>query len=272
MDEDRSTTDEQEMADDAGLENAQGEQQLDDKEGLPPQQEGDAPKEAQAADAPKEAQAAADKALRDTKVWATKLAQENAELKRIVSEFKQQTEDQAASEIDAIRQKVYEDYPELKGLLEPMIRDISDIKSKKAEDAEKREHQEALDYFNSHVKPEVLKVHPDFEAVLFQAGKANQGYFDWATKQRPSLRIAAMNSPDPEDIVWAVTEFKKYKGSDEAQALKKKQEDDRRQKLVNAQTLRGGKSTVPTGMPERVSDDDKPINEWISERNKKLYG
>lgn len=264
MDEDLRVTDEQEAADNAEPE-AQGDNaDTTDGEGLHPA--GDAPNKA-------EAVSASEKALRDTKVWATKLAQENAELKRIVADFNKQSEAQTASEIDALRESVYADYPELKGLLEPLIQDISEIKRSKANDAEKSKHQEALDYFNSNVKPEVLKAHPDFDSILFDGkGGANDEYFTWALKQRPSLRIAAMDSSDPEDITWAVTEFKKYKGSGEAQALKQKQENERRQKLVNSQTLRGGKSTIPIGPTEKASDDNKPIQDWIADRNKQIYG
>jgi hypothetical protein len=55
------------------------------------------------------------------------------------------------------------------------------------------------------VKPIVLKVHPDFDSIV-----AGQGYWEWAEKQRSALKVAALNSGDPLDIIWAVSEYKAF--------------------------------------------------------------
>lgn len=220
-----------------------------------------------------------EKALKDTKAWATKLAMENAELKKTieaakagkaseqdVSDAKKAVED-AKGSLDAVRKKVYEDYPELEALLEPIIRQnselgqkITNLESEKAKDAEDAKHKAAFEHYTANVKPMVVKVHPDFEDIIFamKDGKRaglNKEYFDWAEKQRPSLRVAALNSSDPQDIILAVTEFKKFRGSDEAKELKQKEEQAKKDKLINAMSLRGGNAGLAMKSGKTDSDD-----------------
>lgn len=81
---------------------------------------------------------------------------------------------------------------------------------------DEHERQQALEYFNANVKPKILKIHPDFDDIVLKKtpdGKliANDEFFEWAEKQRPALRFAAMESNNPDDIIWAISEYKKFK-------------------------------------------------------------
>lgn len=76
--------------------------------------------------------------------------------------------------------------------------------------------QVALEHFEKHVKPKILKAHPDFDSIVLKKspdGKLipNDEFFQWAEKQRPALKFAAMESDNPDDIIWAISEYKKFK-------------------------------------------------------------
>lgn len=239
----------------------------DDKEPSPPAEdeaEGD-----KAEPNPAEAQPKGEaKALRDTKAWATKLAQENAELKKKMAQY--EAGNASAKEVqdakDALKEtkaqlsgklaKVYEDYPELKEVLDPMLT-MAESLDKKIEDlkktsTEERRRSEMKAYFEAEVEPKIVKAHPDFAAI-----KADDEYYQWADKQRPGLRTAALNSMDPDDIIMAVTEFKKFKNSPEAAS--KKADDDTRKNAVkeNLSSIRGGSSDKGKRKPSSLDEVDK---------------
>jgi hypothetical protein len=206
-------------------------------------------------------ESAESKSLKDTKAWATKVSQENAELKRLLAEGatkkeisdQEKTIEQAKKEISTeTLDAVYREYPELKEVLNPLLDTLKELKTEtesnrraKAEDADqraKREKQEALDNFESKIMPEVMKTHTDFKEII-----GDSAYFDWAEKQRPGLKTAALQSNDPEDITWAVSEYKKSLAGTEAGKLKQTDAEKRKQKLENQTTLRGGSSTLSAG-------------------------
>jgi hypothetical protein len=198
-----------------------------------------------------------EKALKDTKAWATKLAQENAELRRIVDSFSKGNASigdvrDAQENFDKAREMLYEDYPEFRDVLEPLIRDIVEIKSKKQEES-------MHEHFERHIKPQIVAVHPDFDSIVIteKDGKkvANEEYFAWAEKQRPSLRFAAIQSNDAEDIIYAITEYKKFKASPDVESFKRKQEKQIKDKFTNTQTLRGGSTPFPAGAKKGNPDD-----------------
>lgn len=56
----------------------------------------------------------------------------------------------------------------------------------------------------ANVKPKVLEVHPDFDEIV-----KNETYWQWIEKQRPALKFAGKDSGDPDDIIWAISEYKK---------------------------------------------------------------
>jgi len=233
--------------------------------------------------AKKETEDSYEKALKDTKAWATRLAMENAELRRTLEAFKkgdassddvkdaQQAVAKTQASLDAVKEKVYEDYPELKDLIDPLLekslaleKEVTELKKVKSQVVEQDRQKEALEYFNTFVKPEVLKAHPDFDDILFKAVEGrrtvNEEYFSWAEKQSPAMRFAAMESSDPQDIIMAISAFKKFKASDEAKAIKLQQEREKKQNIVNAMSLRGGGTPIPAG--HRKGDPDDYDSAW----------
>lgn len=227
--------------------------------------------------------ASTEKALNDTKSALTRVQQENADLKRLLEEQKKgkatqeqvdaqkkATED-ATAKMKEMAGAAAEDYPELKPLFDTFIEtatklteEVTSLKKTAVESDETRKHREALNEFNARVKPKVLEEHPDYDAIigLNPDGTIDRARYDeyvnWANGQRPSLRTAAVDSGDPEDIKWALREFKKFKGSPEAQKLKEKQEKDKKEKIENAQTLRGGSTSFPT----RAGGKEKDPNDY----------
>jgi len=222
-----------------------------------------------------------EKALRDTKAWATRLAQENAELKRTLEAYekglatRQDVEDakkavkDAQDNLDEIKSRVYEDYPELKDLLDPVLdmtrslkEEIDSIRAEQRVKAENDERQRALEEFNLRVKPKVKEVHPDFEEIIFQKGPdgqmvLNDEYFQWAAEQSPALRFAATESSDPQDIIWAVREFKKWKATPEADEYRQRQQMNRERKLETAQSIMPSSGpAMPISKTGDASEDD----------------
>jgi soluble cytochrome b562 len=209
------------------------------------------------------------KALRDTKAWATKLAQENAELKKLVESKGKDAKDdsdvkKAQTAVGDTRKilndklnKIYEDYPELKEGLDPIVSLVDSLSGKmdnfqKATEEEKK-RSELRTHFETNVEPEVLKVHPDFGNI-----KISDDYFTWAEKQSPALQFAAMNSLDPRDLIYAVTEYKKFKGSDEAAKQRDAEEKKKKDIQENLSSIRGGGSnTQKGGKPTKLSEVDK---------------
>lgn len=201
-----------------------------------------------------------EKALKDTKSYASRLESEKAELKKKVEALEKGHGSQAEvdearksvaaaqDDLDSIKTKIYEEYPEFQALLDPIIEQNKELKKKvdtletsQAEKAKNDQRQEALDNFNNHVKPVVVQAHPDFENIV-----QNEDYWKWAEKQRPALRTAAMDSPDPEDIVWAVTEYKKSIASKEVPQIRKNEDANRNKRIANSATLRGSSTSFPT--------------------------
>ncbi len=224
-----------------------------------------------------------EKALTDTKTYATKLAQELADLKKVVEAQKAGTATQAQvdeqrkvaekakNDLTDLKTKVYADYPELQPLLDPIleknekltktVEELQTAVNEKSEadkerdrkNAEREARVEAKETFEREVKPDILKVHPDFDNIL-----ADEGYWEWAKKQTPAKRFAAMNSPDPTDIIEAVTAYKTHLADPEVQKIKEKEAAEKKKKLENASSLRGGSREFPgTGKKPKDPEDYK---------------
>ena len=207
------------------------------------------------------------KALKDTKAWATKLAQEKKELEKQLEALragggtKQEVEDAKANlgetrkALDEKIKKASEDYPELKDVLDLMAKTSQEALSK-AENfdrfkAEEAKRAEARAHFENEVEPEIKKVHPDFREVAF-----SKDYMDWLDKQSPAMQYAGMNSLDPRDICMTLTEYKKFKASPDAD--KAKANDAQRQAGVrqNLASMRGGGSGSGKSKPPKLEDLD----------------
>lgn len=207
-----------------------------------------------------------EKRIKDLQAGFTKISQENSELKKKLEAFeagtatRKEVEDQQKKVDDAkaaINQEalstVFKEYPELEAILNPLLQTVESLKSEteqfkasKAVDAQRAEEdrkKEALNYFETKVKPLVVHGedgHPDFEQII-----TTDDYWEWAEQQRPGLRTAALNSSDPEDIKMALSAYKKDRAMPEAKKLKQQQEEKRQEKLNNAMSLRGGSTQFP---------------------------
>lgn len=74
---------------------------------------------------------------------------------------------------------------------------------------EKSKKAKSLEVFNNNVKPRILRVHPDFDAIM-----QSKTYWEWAETQEPELKRCAMDSPDAADIIWAISEYKNAQKDD----------------------------------------------------------
>lgn len=232
---------------------------------------------------------AMEKAIKDSHTKITTLASEKAELEKKLEAFErgeatkqevdaqkkavQKAQDRLAS-LDSVKAAVYEDYPELKDLIDPLIdmnreltTELSAFKAERTKAAEARKLDEARTHYETEIRPRVLAVHSDHDAILFArdgsgAKTPNPDYFGWAEKQRPALRFAAMDSSDPEDIIWAMSEYKKHKASPAARELREHQEQERTNRLAAGQTLRGGSSPFPARSKAASQNPDSTDGAW----------
>lgn len=214
----------------------------------------------------------AEKRIKDLQSGFTRISQENVELKKKIEEFeagtatRKEVEDQQ-KKVDAAKaaidqgalSTVFKEYPELEAVLNPLLQTVDSLKSEteqfkaaKADDAQRAEvekKKEALNHFETKVKPAVMggdDGHPDFEQII-----ANDDYWNWAEQQRPGLRTAALHSNDPDDIKMALAAYKKDRAMPEAKKLKEEEEKKKQTKLNNAMSLRGGSTPFPgKGKPD----------------------
>ena len=70
------------------------------------------------------------------------------------------------------------------------------------------ERQKIREYFEANIKPQIIRVHPDFDAIM-----KDEGYWQWAEQQPTQLKHAALTSGNPSDIIWAINEYKKFKAA-----------------------------------------------------------
>jgi hypothetical protein len=214
--------------------------------------------------------ASMEKALDDTKRYAHKLEAEKAELARQLAEVQKgnatqadvdkatQAVKNAQSDLDAIKARVYEDYPELQQLIDPILDRNRELETKviSLEDAQTKiieddRKKALLNNFNQNVKPKVIEVHKDFDEIM-----QSERYWLWAERQRPALKTAALDSPDPDDIIWAVSEFKKSVAAQQIPGIRDKENNNRGTRLKNAQTLRGSSLSFPQGTSKEVDPND----------------
>lgn len=223
------------------------------------------------------------KALKDTKAWATKLAQEKKELEKQLEALKagggtkKEVEDakEALGEtrrtLDDKVKKAAEDYPELKEVLDLLANTAVDLSGKvqnfEKKSTEEAHRTEARQHFETEIEPKIKEVHPDFREVAF-----SKEYMDWVEGQSPAIQYAAMNSLDPRDICMTLTEFKKSKASGDAE--KTKASDAQRQAGVrqNLSSFRGGGSASGKAKPSKLEDVDPNDREaafkFLAEREK----
>ena len=242
----------------------------------PKPDEGVPPEEAPVPDEPAPVSAeygtvkAMEKAIKDTKAYATGLKSEVDNLQAKVKEYdegKATPEDVASArkgvelakgDYEKAREVLYEDYPEMKAVIEPLVEQnkifaaSNEALSKKLRaNDEADEKARALKDFNLNVKPSILEEHPDFDHIWKEEFPL---YDAWARMQKPELMKKAIGSNSPEDINEALTEYKAFKATGAAKVLKADEESKRKNKLSNAQSIRGG--SVPPGVGRATEKGD----------------
>lgn len=222
------------------------------------------------------------KRLADTQRAFTRASTENAELKRLLKEQEagratqlqvdqardaaQQASDaaqQRKGELDSVLEQALSDYPELKPALDAIVgitktlqKEVATLRTSKEQDDAEKARDASREVFEAVIKPKILAAHPDYDAVMLVAndkGKMvlSDEYYDWAEKQSPALKFAALESGHPDDMIHAISEYKKHKGIANAPEQAKTNE-----KLINAQTLRGGSSPFPVKVVDQSGDYD----------------
>lgn len=212
--------------------------------------------------------ASIEKALKDTKAELTKTQQKMKDLEAKASDTAKETEKKvdaaqaALEELEKSREKILDDYPELKPVIDAQIaaakklsEDLKALtveKEKKAkEDKEKEKRDAEKAAFEENVKPAIVEKHPDFDAIM-----RSDSYWKWAEEQKPGLKFMAMNSPDPDDIIHAVSEFKKSKYAKDIKSLKDKEEAERQKRIRDAQALRGGSRSMESSKGKKGDAED----------------
>jgi hypothetical protein len=210
-----------------------------------------------------------EKALHDTKSYATKLAQENANLKKALNEKDSSdkakkveeakvAQKEAQDRLNGSLQEAYKEYPELKEALDGLKselmttrKEIDGLKSEKSkQESEQAKLKEDAAYFEQNIKPEIVKVHSDFDAIVKDPQAV---FFKWAEKQTLAIRVAVFNSMDPADMNMAIDAYKRDKSSGYIKETKDKDAKDRDLKLKNAQSLRGGQQ-----IPDNLNVESGP--------------
>lgn len=221
---------------------------------------------------------AVEKALKDTKAYATRLQQEKADLQRLLEEERtgkataQQVEEQRAATRQAeddfagLKQSIYADYPELQPLLDPLLdntrrmsEELEALKNAKQVNDQRSKFEAEKAAWERDVKPIIIDKHPDFDNIM-----KSEGYWQWAQSlddsdpKQAAIKFNAMKSPFPQHIIDAVTEFKKSAYAKDVAAIKDAEDKKKAEKLTNMQTLRGSSSGFPgrTGGAKDPNDYD----------------
>lgn len=232
------------------------------------------------------------KRVNDMQAWGTRLSQKNSELEREINALKHgsgttervadaaRSAEKAHSELESLIEEFAQDYPEGKPVLQEMyasIRSLRDelaaIKSPLAQQTEEAHRARLAAEFKATVQPEIERVHQDFESIVLVKNpdgtfERNDEYFAWAEEQRPTLRMAALESSHPKDIIWAINEYKSAKNFVSGQAARQQRELNNNTKVATATSMRGSGSPAMPSARRPVSMDEMPVDEYIAMRRK----
>ncbi|MAF44178.1 MAG: hypothetical protein Unbinned7913contig1002_41 [Prokaryotic dsDNA virus sp.] len=204
------------------------------------------------------------KALRDTKSNHAKLFNQLSSIRNEQQKKDkegQTDKDRAESvgyKLDDFKEKLKAYDPDMVDILTPVVesmeRENHDLKERisQFENRSNAEKEEDLirQQYERDVKPKVMEAHKDYDQIL-----GTEDYWNWARLQSPALKTAALHSLDPDDIIMAVDNYKKFKSTPEAEEQKKKEEALKQKKLTDAQTLRGGRELTPAPSSKGDQDD-----------------
>lgn len=219
--------------------------------------------------------------LTETQRWGHELSAQNKELQEKLAQFEkgQATEeevsaaqlktDELKANVKKAKEDIYKDFPEFQALVDPLLNTVSELQQQVVNLSEQTStgqqqmmQDQALREFETHVKPKVLAEHSDFDQII-----TSNDYWEWAKHQRPSLRTAAMDSPDPQDINWALTEFKKAMSGGEIDKHKQQQQLNRDKRQTLAQTPQPAGHSLHQTKPRKPGEmnDQEAWDYWEKE-------
>lgn len=207
-----------------------------------------------------------EKALHDTKKWATDLSTENKRLKDALAakdsaektakvQEAQEAQKAAQEKLKGSLEAAYSEYPELKEALDGITTQLESTRKELSEirtaDEKRQADRERLasdkQYFEDNIKPKIVAIHKDFDTIVQSPGGE---FFKWADTQSPAIRTAVFQSTDPSDMIMALDRFKVDQSSGYIARVKEADAKTKTDKLKNAQSLRGG-----SGIPDNISSD-----------------
>jgi hypothetical protein len=169
-------------------------------------------------------------------------AQEQGKATQAEVDEAQRKKDEAQSQLAEAKEGIFKEFPEFKPLLDPLMdtigkleEQVSELSQSSTVSQESLARSQALTHFESNVKPKVVEAVPEFNDIV-----ASEDYWQWAARQRPALQTAAMYSDSPDDIIWALNEFKKANSGGEIKAEKEKQAQQKAKRKKAAHSPKPG--------------------------------
>ncbi len=181
------------------------------------------------------ANSSVEKALKDTKAWATKLSQDNALLRQAVESAVNVappallSDPQVALRFKRAKDSLadFEEFGPLIDLLDTVIRGVGSYEREMA-------HQALLS--------SVLNEHPDALEL-----KSDNEFISWATNQPPLVRQCLVHSTDPSDVNWALRQFKNEKVVASTAKAREAVENTRKEKIRHNLSPSPQTGSAPTG-------------------------
>jgi hypothetical protein len=221
-----------------------------------------------------------EKALKDTQGYATKLSQQLSQLRKKNNELQKQLETQSEKgetqttdkELlidDEKLKKTYEEYPELKSVLDPLVKAnkslykkiennnklLSETKSKEISDSDKEETKKASeDHYKNITKPGIEMVHPNFEKLI------DEKFWEWIDNQSNGMQKLSKSS-DPRDGVMVISAYKEHLSKQGKAKEDQKHQSDATNELPPSSSTN---STPPFGKKDKVGDYDEEFDKIAS--------
>lgn len=221
-----------------------------------------------------------EKALKDTQKYASGLSQKVKDARDKNAELKKQLEEQVSKGAsqntdpdtvisDEAQKKINEDYPDLKPVLDPLIKAnkalskqiaenkkaMSESRAKETDVDDKEDaKKEALEHYNNIVKPAIEIAHPGSSKLI------GPKLFDWLKDQSLGM-ITASNSRDPRDTIMVIAAYKKHLA--EKGGKKSTSETD-----ASLPSSSGSVSSPPFGTKDNVGNYDDEFEKAVGNLSK----
>lgn len=180
-------------------------------------------------------EAGVEKALRDTKAWATRLSQDNAELRRALDAVVTVpppallSDPDVGCRLERARKALepFEEFGPLVELLDTMVRGVAGYEREVAHHA---------------LVHAVLTEHPDALDL-----RADTAFLDWVERQPPVVRACLAHSTDPAEVSWALGLYKRERGADSARRAREEAETALRERMRHTASPSPQTGSQPSG-------------------------